>query len=200
MKSEKQLRTFGKQKSTKVLQIFAFQKIESVIDAEEPFGDSASITDSIGPDCWTHYIYDAKGATETIQNYITISDSLKVCQSKFIIPQKLQICCNDVCKENFIEIYYKEDCNYENEFKSNSNYRQIDFELKHNDDIYESATQFSISKGDKLKIYFAQSPTSLEKFFSETEDTNMKFVYSIDLSNLIATSLTNISALFYQSN
>ena len=56
MKSEKQLSIFGKQKSTKVLQIFAFQKIASVIDAEAPKGSFASITDAIGPDCWTHYI------------------------------------------------------------------------------------------------------------------------------------------------
>ena len=55
MKSEKQLSIFGKQKSTKVLQIFAFQKIASVIDAEAPKGSFASITDAIGPDCWTHY-------------------------------------------------------------------------------------------------------------------------------------------------
>ena len=56
MKSEKQLSIFGKQKYTKVLQIFAFQKIASVIDAEAPKGSFASITDAIGPDCWTHYI------------------------------------------------------------------------------------------------------------------------------------------------
>ena len=55
MKSEKQLSIFGKQKSTKVLQIFAFQKIASEIDAEAPKGSSAPITDAIGPDCWTHY-------------------------------------------------------------------------------------------------------------------------------------------------
>ena len=57
MKSEKQLSTFGKQKSKKVLQIFAFQKIASIIDAEAPKGSSAPITDATGPDCWTHYIF-----------------------------------------------------------------------------------------------------------------------------------------------
>ena len=55
MKSEKQLSIFGKQKSTKVFQIFAFQKIASEIDAETPKGSSAPISDAIGPDCWTHY-------------------------------------------------------------------------------------------------------------------------------------------------
>ena len=55
MKSEKQLSIFGKQKSTKVLQIFAFQKIASGIDAEALKCSSASITDAIWPDCWTHY-------------------------------------------------------------------------------------------------------------------------------------------------
>ena len=55
MKSEKQLSIFGKQKSTKVFQIFAFQKIASEIDAEAPKGSSAPISDAIGPDCWTHY-------------------------------------------------------------------------------------------------------------------------------------------------
>ena len=56
MKSQKQLTIFGKQKSTKVLQIFAFQKIASGIDAEALKCSSASIPDAIWPDCWTHYI------------------------------------------------------------------------------------------------------------------------------------------------
>ena len=86
-------------------------------------------------------IYDVKGATEAIQNYVTISDSLKVCQSTFIIPQKLQICCNGDCKENFIEIYYNEDCTYEKGFKAESDYRETDFFLlKHNDVIFNSTT------------------------------------------------------------
>ena len=46
------------QKSTKLLQIFAFQKIASGIDAEALKCSSASITDAIGPDCWTHYNYN----------------------------------------------------------------------------------------------------------------------------------------------
>ena len=74
----------------------------------------------------------AKGDTETIKNYVTISDSLKVCQSKLIIPSKSPICCNKYidefdCKENFIDIYYKGDCKYKDGFKSNSNYRQFEF-------------------------------------------------------------------------
>ena len=40
------------------MQIFAFQKIASVIDAEALKCSSASITDAIGPDCWTHYKND----------------------------------------------------------------------------------------------------------------------------------------------
>ena len=47
---------FGKQKSTKLLQIFAFQKIASGIDAKALKCSSASIPDAIGPDCWTHYM------------------------------------------------------------------------------------------------------------------------------------------------
>ena len=56
MKSEKQLSIFGKQKSTKVLQIFAFQKIASEIDAEVKKSSSEPITDAIGTDCLTYYI------------------------------------------------------------------------------------------------------------------------------------------------
>ena len=54
MKNEKQLDIFGKQKSTKLLQIFAFQKLASEIDAEVVKCSFASITDAIGADCWTH--------------------------------------------------------------------------------------------------------------------------------------------------
>ena len=154
-----------------------------------------------GIDLYYLDIYNAKGATETIKNSKAITESLQVCQSEFIIPTKLEICCEGVCKVNFIEIYYKEACVYESGgFKVNSDFREMDFMLKHNNDIFESTTGFSISNGDKLEIYFAQSPTSLEKFFSEEIDPNMKNVYSIDFSNLIATSLTNINSLFYKSS
>ena len=43
-----------KQKFTKFLLIFTFQKIASEIEAETLKSSSASITDAIGPDCWTH--------------------------------------------------------------------------------------------------------------------------------------------------
>ena len=63
---------FGKQKSTKVLQIFAFQKIASVIDAEASKGSSVPITDAIGPDCWTHY--KDNGFSENIIHIINESN------------------------------------------------------------------------------------------------------------------------------
>ena len=106
-------------------------------------------------------INNAKGATETIKYSIAITEYLQVCQSEFIIPQKLEICCEGVCRGNFIEIYYKEACIYKSGFKANSDYRQIDFILKHNDNRFESTEYLDISKGDKLEIYFAQNPTSL---------------------------------------
>ena len=40
-----------------------------------------------------------KGAIETIQNYVNISESLKVCQSKLIIPSKVPICCDKYIDE-----------------------------------------------------------------------------------------------------
>ena len=141
-------------------------------------------------------IYNAKGDTGTIKNSIATTEFLQVCQSEFIIPQKLEICCDGVCKENFIEIYYKEACIYESGFKANSDYRQIDFMLKHNDNIFNGTTQFSISKGDKLKIYFAQSPTNLEYFLSGDIDTNMKYVYSIDFTNFDSSNVISLSNLF----
>ena len=47
---------FGKQ-IYKTFVDFCLPKIASVIDAEAPKGSSAPITDAIGPDCWTHYIF-----------------------------------------------------------------------------------------------------------------------------------------------
>ena len=89
MKSEKQLRTFGKQKSTKVLQIFAFQKIASVIDAEAPKGSSAPITDAIGPDCWTHYIGEGIIIKKILDiNQIQKSDN-KLESTKLFLNKKL---------------------------------------------------------------------------------------------------------------
>ncbi len=89
MKSEKQLSTFGKQKSTKVLQIFAFQKIASVIDAEAPKGSSAPITDAIGPDCWTHYIGEGIIIKKILDiNQIQKSDN-KLESTKLFLNKKL---------------------------------------------------------------------------------------------------------------
>ena len=141
-------------------------------------------------------IYDAKGATETIKNRIKITESLQVCQSKFIIPEKLQICCNGTCNDNFIEVYYKESCDYSYRFNNDNRQIGIDYLLKLNNNIFVGAAAFSVSKGDKLEIHFAQNLTRLASFF-HYEDGNMQYVYSIDLSHLVTTSLTSIQGLFY---
>ena len=96
MKSEKQLTIFGKQKSTKVLQIFAFQKIASGIDAEALKCSSASITDAIWPDCWTHYnsfeisnsVFFNNNNIKLSNNIININYVYKPFNNLYVINQK----------------------------------------------------------------------------------------------------------------
>ena len=78
MKTEKQLSIFGKQKSTKVFQIFAFQKIASEIDAETPKGSFAPISHAIGPDCWIHYTSTTEFNDRPSRSHCIFSFQLKL--------------------------------------------------------------------------------------------------------------------------
>ena len=135
MKSEKQLSIFGKQKSTKVLQIFAFQKIASVIDAEAPKGSFASITDAIGPDCWTNYIkflkFDRREKNKVSKEQMnkmknsTIKDLLE----KVNISRKYKQYDKNTNKKN-LDALIKESCYLsENEFTKKNWFQQI-FDMK----------------------------------------------------------------------
>ena len=135
MKSEKQLSIFGKQKSTKVLQIFAFQKIASVIDAEAPKGSFASITDAIGPDCWTHYIkflkFERREKNKVSKEQMnkmknsTIKDLLE----KVNISRKYKQYDKNTNKKN-LDALIKESCYLsENEFTKKNWFQQI-FDMK----------------------------------------------------------------------
>ena len=48
---------FWKAKIYKTFVDFCFPKIASEIDAEAPKSSSVPITNAIGPDYWTHYIF-----------------------------------------------------------------------------------------------------------------------------------------------
>ena len=153
-------------------------------------------------------IRNVDGATTTIKNYFTNKNSLTVCQTTAIIPSKIERCCeyynseedNKCTVKNFIGIYYKQDCEYTNGFHVESQYRQNNYMVKHNKGIVDKSTKFSISAGDKLEIYFLENQNNLERFFSQEEDPNMQYVYSIDLSKLVTTSLTKLNSLFYNSS
>ena len=135
MKSEKQLSIFGKQKSTKVFQIFAFQKIASEIDAETPKGSSAPISDAIGPDCWTHYIkflkFDRREKNKVSKEQMnkmknsTIKDLLE----KVNISRKYKQYDKNTNKKN-LDALIKESCYLsENEFTKKNWFQQI-FDMK----------------------------------------------------------------------
>ena len=142
-------------------------------------------------------IYDASGSAGIIPNYVKNVGTIRVCQSRYIFSDQLYDCCGEVCKPNFISIYFKQACQYNSGFKNS--FRLIDFKLKFDNQIINSTDTLRIDPGYKFDIYFAGEPTSLVKFFSEESDPNIDCVSSIDFSNLISTSLTNISSLFYNS-
>ena len=101
---------------------------------------------------------------------------------------------------NFIVLNYSQNCNYENGFKGNSKYRNSNFLILYNGNLVYSTTPVNIKEdlgGLALIIYFYSSQKSLEKFFDVNEDSNMKYLFSIDLSNFDSSKTVNMSSMFY---
>ena len=76
---------------------------------------------------------------------------------------------------NYILIYFKENCNYQ---QFNNIYRtEISFIInKENNANLTSKETLIIHKGFGIEIYFNNSITNLESFFSRALDENMQFL------------------------
>ena len=108
-------------------------------------------------------------------------------------------CCSfntesDMCESNnYIEIYYNEDCTY----AFNNDYRNDISFINYNDKTTLPNVELNILAGTKLQINFDTPLTSLEKFFSQDEDEHMNKVVSIDFSHFDSSALINMDSVFY---
>ena len=144
------------------------------------------------------------------KNYISnsylksYSNSLKVCQRNEIIKDKTNVCCyydlsDSSCKsDNYIIIYFGENTKYnsgfENEFRNNILFIKNNLEHKN---VIEQNKLLKIKKGTKIEVYFSSVSTSLTKFFSETNDENVKKITFINLSHLKTSSVNIMNFMFY---
>ena len=109
------------------------------------------------------------------------------------------ICCSfnnetDMCEsDNYIELYYNEECNYafSNSYRENINF------INYNDITIPSNIELNIVAGTKIQINFNTPITTLEKFFSQSEDEHMSKVISIDFSHFDSSALVNMDSVFY---
>ena len=133
-------------------------------------------------------------------------NDLIICQTEgnsFVSYDELDniyyLCCSfntdtDMCESNnYIELYYKEDCNY---VFSNENRNDISF-INYNGKTLLPSAELNILADTKLQIYFDNPITSLEKFFSQNIDEHMNKVVSIDFSYFDSSELINMDSAFY---
>ena len=126
-----------------------------------------------------------------------------VCQSnKFITNSNIkEICCrfdielNRCITYNYIYIYFNHNVNYPNGFKNN--YRNGIAFIYNNDEVLTSTDSLNILANSKLEIYYDESPTTMEKFFSAEEDNNMIYLSSIDISHFVPYGLESMDSMFY---
>ena len=142
-----------------------------------------------------------------ISNQFSIeSQHLIVCQSEEIFRNiKLyEICCSfnaetEMCEsDNYITLYFNQDCYYENGFK-NDNRNNINF-INYDGSTVTDSTELNILAGTTLEMHFTSPVTSMEKFFAQENDNNMANVVSIDLSHFDSSSVENMGSMFSGCN
>ena len=107
------------------------------------------------------------------------------------------LCCSfnietEMCESNnYIEVYYNNACNY-----NNFNREYLSF-INYNYMTVPSGAQLNIVAGTKLQLNFDIPLTSIEKFFSQSEDEHMNKVISIDFSHFDTSALVNMDSVFY---
>ena len=168
---------------------------------------------------------DIKGSTliDEIKNYFKNTfNNLTICQDKSLIIKDSYnyVCCDynegiETCEpENYMIIYLKEEINtfyLQNYYKDN-----IRFIINGETGITKEELSTQITVGSKFKIYFSSPLTTLEHFFERVKNivsvdlshmdlslvTTFQSMFKdsslslIDLSNLNAPSLTNMSEIF----
>ena len=105
---------------------------------------------------------------------------------------------NDSCIDtNYITLYYGKDVEYTS-FENDCRTGSINYIINndHNIKLSSKDDRLTIKKGRKFEIYFNYPLDSLEDYFSPSFDPNMKYIVSVDLSNLDTSILTNMKSAF----
>ena len=101
--------------------------------------------------------------------------------------------------DNFMILYYEEDCYYYGGFK-NEFRNDIRFIInRENNNNLTSEEELIIHKNFGIEIHFNQKVINLSRFFDASVDINMEYLVSIDLSYFDASSLTDMSSFFYNA-
>ena len=94
--------------------------------------------------------------------------------------------------DNFMILYYEEDCYYYGGFKN-----ELSFIInRENNDNLTSEEELIIHKNFGIEIHFNKKVTNISRFFDVSVDINMEYLVSIDLSYFDASSLTDMSSFF----
>ena len=162
-------------------------------------------------------VYNVQDPNELLLNYKLpdklLSNKPIVCQKedyKIISQDGIETkCCyynmtSDECIDtNFITLYFGEDVEY-TKFGDDCKSGTFDYVINNDHNIKLSYNKnngyprLKVRKGRKLEIYFPSDKPleSLEEYFSPSCDPNMKYLVSVDLSNLDTSKLTNMKSAF----
>ena len=102
----------------------------------------------------------------------------------------------DVEFDNFMILYYKEDCNYYQGFK-NKFRNNISFIInRENNNNLTNEEELIIHKNFGIEIHFNQKVTNVERFFDANTDSNIEYLISVDLSHFDTSLITYMYAFF----
>ena len=98
--------------------------------------------------------------------------------------------------DNYISIYFSQNCNYSNGFKND--YRgDISFIINRENNVnLTSDKALYLHKDFKIEIHFSKKIKKLNYFFYALFDPNMKFLKSIDFSNFDSSLVSNMELVF----
>ena len=102
-------------------------------------------------------------------------------------------------KDNYIVLYFNQDCNYSSGF-ANYYRKDIDFIInkKNINIIYEKESPFNVTKDYGIEIHYNKALSSLNNFFDNYYNKNLKFLGFADLSNFDTSNVTNMEGMFYE--
>ena len=97
---------------------------------------------------------------------------------------------------NYIIVKYVNETTYgANEFTNIESRKQIQY-IKYKNNIVDTKTEFTIEANTTIEIYFSEHITSLDSFFSSSNDSKAINIAYIDLSHFDSSSVNNIKYIF----